>query len=332
MASYFARRKFLATLLGGAAAWPLAARAQQPVMPVIGFLSSGFSRAYSRFLAAFRAGLGEFGYIEGKNIKFEYRWAEAQYDHLAALAADLADRRVTAIVTSGVASGLAAKAATSTIPHVFLAQDDPVKLGFVASLNQPGGNATGVALLTSVLVKKRLQLIRELVPTAAIIAVLANPNSPESGPQLSDVETAALSLGQQVHIVHAAGDSDFDAAFAALSQRQFGAGALLVTTDAFFYSRYYRIVALATRHAIPTVYDRREFATAGGLMTYGANYPDAYRQIGIYMGRILKGTKPADLAVMQPTTFELVINISAAKAIGIKIPPHLLASANEVIE
>jgi putative tryptophan/tyrosine transport system substrate-binding protein len=323
------RRDFI-TLIGGAAtAWPLAARAQQPSMPVIGFLSSGFPSAYAPFLSAFRAGLGEFGYVEGKNAKIEYRWAEAQYDRLPALATDLAQLPVAAIVTSGIASGLAAKGATS-IPHVFIAQDDPVKLGFVASLNRPGGNATGVALLTSVLVTKRLQLVRELVPTAAVIAVLANPNSPESRAQLSDVEVAARFLGQQIHIVHAAGDSDFDTAFATLSRQQFGA--LLVTTDAFFYSRHHRIVALATRHAIPTIYDRREFATAGGLMTYGANYPDAYRQIGAYTGRILKGARPADLAVAQPTTFELVINIGTAKTLGLEIPPTLLTRAGEVIE
>ena len=321
------RRQFI-TLLGGAAAWPLAAHAQQAGMPVVGFLSSGFPRAYSPFVSAFRTGLGEFGYVEGKGVKIEYRWAEAKYDRLPALAADLAHRPVAAIVTSGIASGLAAKEATSTIPHVFLAQDDPVKLGFVASLNRPGGNATGVALLTSVLVTKRLQLVRELVPTAAVIAVL--PNSPESGAQLNDVEVAARSLGQQIHIVHAASDGDFDDAFATLSRQQFGA--LVVTTDAFFYSRHYRIVALATRHAIPTIYDRREFAIAGGLMTYGANYPDAYRQIGIYTGRILKGTTPTDLAVMQPTTFELVINIGTAKALGLDIPATLLARADEVIE
>jgi putative ABC transport system substrate-binding protein len=324
------RREFI-TLLGGAAAWPLAAQAQQSAMlPVIGFLSSGVPRAYSPFLSAFRTGLGEFGYVEGKSVKIEYSWAEAQYDRLPALAGDLAHRPVAAIVTSGVASGLAAKEATSTIPHVFLAQDDPVKLGFVASLNRPGGNATGVALLTSVLVTKRLQLVRELVPTAAVIAVLANPNSPESGAQLSDVEVAARSLGQQIHIVHAASDGDLDTAFATLSRQQFGA--LVVTTDAFFYGRHYRIVALATRHTIPTIYDRREFAIAGGLMTYGANYPDAYRQIGIYTGRILKGTTPTDLAVMQPTTFELVINIGTAKALGLDIPVTLLARADEVIE
>jgi putative tryptophan/tyrosine transport system substrate-binding protein len=324
------RREFITLLGSAAAAWPVVARAQQAAMPVVGFLSSGFPRAYSPFLSAFRTGLGEFGYVEGKSVKIEYRWAEAQYDRLPALAGDLAHRPVAAIVTSGIASGLAAKEATSTIPHVFLAQDDPVKLGFVASLNRPGGNATGVALLTSVLVTKRLQLVRELVPTAAVIAVLANPNSPESGTQLSDLEVAARSLGQQIHIANAASDGDFDTAFATLSRQQFGA--LVVTTDAFFYSRHYRIVALATRHAIPTIYDRREFAIAGGLMTYGANYPDAYRQIGIYTGRILKGTTPTDLAVMQPTTFELVINIGTAKALGLDIPATLLARADEVIE
>jgi ABC-type uncharacterized transport system substrate-binding protein len=324
------RRELLAALGGAVATWPLAARAQQAGMPVIGFLSSGFSRAYSPFLYAFRTGLGEFGHVEGKNVKIEYRWADARYDRLPALAADLAQRPVAAIVTSGVASGLAAKEAASTIPHVFLAQQDPVKLGFVASLNRPGGNATGVALLTSVLVTKRLQLIRELVPTATLIAVLANPNSPESGAQLSDVEVAARSLDQQIHIVDAASDGDLDTAFATLSRQPFGA--LVVTTDAFFYSRHYQIVALSTRHATPTIYDRREFATAGGLMTYGANYPDAYRQIGIYTGRILKGTTPADLAVMQPTAFELVINIGTAKALGLTVPDTLLARADEVIE
>lgn len=323
------RRKFI-SLLGGAAAWPLAARAQQAVMPVVGFLSSGFASAYLPFLAALRTGLSESGYIEGKNLKFEYRWADGQFDRLPALAADLTHRSVAVIVTSGVASGLAAKAATSTIPHIFLSQDDPVKRGFVASLNRPAGNATGVALLTSVLVKKRLELVRELVPTAEVITVLANPNSPESESQLNDVQLAARSLGQQIHLVNVASDRDFDDAFVKLSQQR--SGAFLVTTDPFFYSRRYRIVALAIRHAIPTIYDRREFATAGGLITYGANFLDAYRQIGTYAGRVLKGASPAELAVMQPTHFELVINLATAKAIGLEVPPLLLARANEVIE
>ena len=329
MASYIERRQFLA-MLGGAAAWPLTARAQQPAMPVIGFLSAGFPEAYAPFLVAFRTGLGESGYVEGRNVKIEYRWAEGQFDRLPVLAADLVHRSVAAIITSGVSSGLAARAAVSTIPHVFLSQDDPVKLKFVASFNRPGGNATGVALLTSVLVKKRLELARELVPTAAVIAVLANPNSPEFAAQMSDVQVAAQSLGQQIHVVNAGRDGDFDSAFAALLEQR--PGALLVTTDAFLYSRRYRIVALATRHAVPAIYDRREFATAGGLMTYGANVRDAYLQIGNYTGRVLMGTKPADLPVIQPTRFELVINVGTAKAIGLDVPSLLLGRADEVIE
>jgi putative tryptophan/tyrosine transport system substrate-binding protein len=325
------RRREFFTLIGGAATvWPLAARAQQAAMPVVGFLSSGFPNAYLPFLAAFRSGLSESGYIEGKNLKFEYRWAEGHFERLPALAADLPHRSVAVIVTSGVASGLAAKAVNSTIPHIFLSQDDPVKRGFVASLNRPGGHATGVALLTSVLVKKRLELVRQLVPTAAVITVLANPNSPEAESQLTDVQLAAGSLGQEIHVVNAASDGDFDSVFATLSHQR--SGAILVTTDPFFYSRRYRIVALSVRHAIPTIYDRREFATVGGLITYGANFLGAYRQIGIYTGRVLKGTKPAELPVMQPTNFELVINLATAKAIGLTVPPTLLARADEVIE
>jgi putative tryptophan/tyrosine transport system substrate-binding protein len=329
LANHIRRREFIFTLGGTVAAWPLAARAQQ-AMPVVGFLSSGFPNAYLPFLAAFHTGLSESGYIEGKNLKFEYRWAEGQFERLPPLAADLIHRSVAVVVTSGVASGLAAKAVNSTIPHIFLSQDDPVKRGFVAGLNRPGGNATGVALLTSVLVKKRLELVRQLVPTAAVITVLANPNSPEAESQLTDVQLAAGSLGQEIHLVNAASDGDFDSVFATLSQQR--SGAFLVTTDPLFYSRRYRIVALAIRHAIPTIYDRREFATVGGLITYGANFLGAYRQIGIYTGRVLKGAKPAELPVMQPTNFELVINLATAKAIGLTVPPTLLARADEVIE
>jgi ABC-type uncharacterized transport system substrate-binding protein len=325
------RREFITLLGGGAAsAWPLTAHAQRPAVPVIGFLSAGFGEAYSPYLAALHRGLREAGYIEGQTLNVEYRWAEGQFDRLPTLASDLARLPLAALVTSGISSGLAAKAAISTIPHVFLCQDDPVKLGFVESFNRPGGNATGIALLTSVLVKKRLEFVRELVPNAATIAVLANPTSPESGAQLSDVQIAAQSLGQKIQIVNAASDGDFDTVFATRRQQQFGA--LLVTTDPLFYSRRYRITALATRHAIPAIYDRREFATAGGLMTYGANLRDEYRQLGIYTAKILNGTKPADMAVMQPIKFELVINVNTAKAIGLDVPPLLLARAHEVIE
>jgi ABC-type uncharacterized transport system substrate-binding protein len=329
------RRRDFITLLGAAAAmssvsWPLAARAQQPAMPVIGFLFSGSLSGYRDLLVAFRKGLGEQGYVEGGNVVIEYRWAEGQFDRLPALAAGLVQRGVAVMVTGGIGSALGARAASATVPLVFLAGDDPVRFGLVASLNRPGGTATGLAWLTSELFAKRLELVRELVPAAAAIGVLINPNSPEFAPQVKEIETAARTLGQQIKIVNASSESDFDAAFASLVGER--AGALIVSNDAFFNSMRERIIALAARHAIPTIYDRREYAAAGGLICYGTSYPAAYRELGVYTGKILHGTKPADLPVEQATKFELVINLNTAKALGLDVPAKLLALADEVIE
>jgi putative ABC transport system substrate-binding protein len=329
------RRRELIALLGGAAAapsllWPRTARAQQP-MPLVGFLTSGGQRGYLDFLAAFRQGLAELGFIDGQNVTLEYRFAEGHFDRLPALANDLVTRRAAVLVTSGIGSALAAKAAASgATPLLFLAADDPVKVGLVLSLGRPGGNATGVAWLTSVLLAKRLEIARELVPPAASIGVLVNPTSPEVGPQLRDIESAARALGQQIQIVNASEMSDFDAAFAALIDRQ--AKALVVSNDAFFNTERNRLVALAALHRLPAVYDRREYAAAGGLMTYGTSYPFAYRELGRYTGRILKGAQPADLPVQQPTRFELVINLKAAKTLGLAMPRALIALADVVIE
>jgi putative tryptophan/tyrosine transport system substrate-binding protein len=324
------RREFI-TLLGGAAAWPLAARAQQAAMPVVAFLGSGSSDVVmAARLRAFRQSLKDVGYVEGENVAIEFRWAQGQYDQLPALAAELVRRGVAIVVTTGLGSALAAKAATTTIPLIFLGADNPVQFGLVASLNRPGGNATGLNLLTSELTAKRLELVRQLVSPAAMIAVLVNPNSPEVAPQLADVQSASRAMGQPILILNASNESDFDTAFASLVQHR--ADALLVTNDAFLFNRRDQIAALATRNAVPTIYDRREYAAAGGLISYGPNYVDAYRQAGIYAGRILKGEKPGDLPVMQSTKFELVINLKAAKALGLEIPPILLALADEVIE
>jgi len=331
MASYIERRKFLATLGGAAASWPLAARAQQQAMPVIGFLGSAAAEPFAGYLAVFRQSLGESGYVEGRNVAIEYRWAENQYDRLPALAADLVRRRVAVIIASGgPAPAMAAKAATSTIPIVFTASNDPVRLGLVASLNRPGGNVTGTSALTVELDAKRLAILRELVPTAGVIGALVNPNRPGAEIQSSGVQEAARGLGQQVSILNAGSERDIDVVFATLVRERIGA--LLVSADPFFNSARARLVALAARHGVATIFNTRDFPAAGGLASYGADIADGYRQAGIYAGRILKGDKPGDLPVVQPTKFELVINLKTAKALDLTIPPSLLALADEVIE
>ena len=325
------RREFI-TLLGGAATWPLAARAQQPAMPVIGLLDTRSPEALTERLRGFRRGLKDTGYVEGENVSIEYRWAENQMDRLPALAADLVRRRVALITTSGgPAVAFAAKAATTTIPVVFTVADDPVRLGLVASLSRPDGNLTGINFLVGELTAKRLELLRALVPAATRVAGLVNPaNATNTETTLRDVEPAARTMGLQIQVLNASTSREIDAAFATIARER--PDALFVGNDAFFNARRVQLVLLAGRHGLPAIYWDREFAAAGGLMTYGSNIVDVYRQVGDYAGRILKGAKPADLPVVQSTKFELVINAQTARMLGLTVPPSLLATADEVIE
>jgi len=325
------RRDLIAGLGATAAMWPLIARAQQKAMPVIGYLSSTRPGPAAPLAAAFRQGLSETGFVEGQNLAIEYRFAEGHYDRLPALAAELVGRKVDLIATQGGIPPIqAAKSATSTIPIVFVIGADPVALGLVASFARPGGNLTGFSMLTAELNPKRLELLSELVPQARVIALLVNPNNPRAEPLIADMKEAARTKGVQIPILKAGTEGEIDAAFASLVELR--AGALVVGNDPFFNSRREQLVALASRHAVPAIYEWREFAAAGGLISYGTSLTAVYRQSGIYAGKILKGAKPADLPVQQPTKFELVINLKTAKALGLTVPQRLFALADEVIE
>jgi ABC-type uncharacterized transport system substrate-binding protein len=324
------RREFI-TLLGGAtAAWSLAARAQQPALPVIGFMNGGSIDALARAVAAFRQGLGETGYIENHNLKIEYRWAEGNYDQLPGMAADLVRRQVVVIAATGTLAALAARAATAVIPIVFETAGDPITLGLVGNWNRPGGSVTGVARLSTELGPKRLGLLHDTIPTVKVIALLVDPNFPGAETESRDIQEAARARGLQIHILNARTEDEINSAFASLAQLQ--AGALIVGSGELFNRRRERIVALAAHHAVPEFYTWREAAATGGLMSYSASITDAYRLAGVYAGRILKGEKPGDLPVLQPTKLELVINLKTAKRLGLTIPPGVLAIADEVIE
>jgi putative ABC transport system substrate-binding protein len=324
------RRDFISLVGGSAVAWPFAARAQQPAIPVIGFLGVSWPSDRARFLTAFRQGFLETGYVEGQTVAIEYRWAQDQYERLPDLAADLVRRQVAVITTQDTGSTIAAKAATTTIPIVFVSGGDPVKLGLVDSLSQPGGNVTGITFISAQLGAKNLGLLHELRPGATRIALLVDPNFPLTKPFVSEVLAAASAIGNRIEVLHASTGRDIDTVFASMAQKP--VDALLVAPSALNLDRRVQVVTLATYHRVPAIYPWREAPEAGGLMSYGANLGDAYRQAGIYTGRILKGQKPADLPVAQSTKFELVINLNTAKAFGLSFPPGLLAIADEVIE
>ncbi len=323
------RRKFLGLLGSAAAAWPLTIRAQQPATPVIGFLGGQSPDLWADQVRAFRQGLSETGYIEGRNVAIEYRWAEGQYNRLPALAAELVRLQVAVIAANGPTVP-PAKAATTAIPIVFVTGADPVKLGLVASLNRPGGNTTGVTTLGLELAPKRLELLREMVPSATVIGLLLNPSNPNADAIARDSQTAARTLGLQLHVLRASNERDFDAVFASLAQLR--AGGLVIAADGFFISQSQRLAALTIRHAVPTIFQFRAFAAAGGLISYGGSNTDSYRQAGAYTGRVLRGEKPADLPVIQATKVELIINLKTAKAFGLEVPQSLLARADEIIE
>jgi putative ABC transport system substrate-binding protein len=326
------RRAFIEGIAALAAAWPFVVRAQQPALPVIGFLHSASAAAFADLLAAFRKGLSEAGYVEGQNVTIEHRWGEGHNERLPALAAELVRQQVAVIVTPvSTAATLAAKAATATIPIVFITGADPVKIGLVASLNRPGGNATGISDIGVELGAKRLALLHELLPSATRFGVLVNPDNPSiTEPFVTELQTAASAIGRQIEIVTAGTNSDIDTAFATLLKKR--VDAFLISPEALFVARRVQLTTLAARHALPALYHRREFAEAGGLMSYGSDLTDQFRQTGIYTGRILKGEKPAEMPVQLPTKFAFVINLQTAKTIGIAVPPTLLARADEVIE
>jgi putative ABC transport system substrate-binding protein len=325
------RRRAFFTLVGAAAVWPLSARAQQPAMPLIGYLGAQSPAAFASRVRAFRQGLGETGYAEGRNVAIEFRWAEGQHNRLSALAADLVSRQVAVIVAPGGApAALAAKSATTTIPIVFEMGADPIAMGLVGSLNRPGGNLTGVSSLNVEVTPKRLEILHELVPTAAVLAVLVNPTSPTADSQLRNLQAAANTLGLQLHVLHASTERDFDTVFATLLRLR--AGGLVVASDTFFATHSEQLAALTVRHAVPAIHQSRDFSTAGGLTSYGGSFVESHRQAGVYTGRIIKGDKPADLPVQQVTKVELFVNLKTAKTLGVTVPLPLLARADEVIE
>ena len=324
------KRCELIAVICGAALWPLMAHAQQPAAPKIGFLGGGSADGFEPLAEAFRQGLREGGYTEGKNVAFEYRWAAGQFERLPRLAIDLVSRRPAVIATQTLPGALAAKASTDTIPIVFVIGEDPIKVGLVASLNRPAGNVTGISNFMNVLGAKRLELVSEAVPKDARLALLVNPNNPNAGPDTKELQTAAAALGRHLEIFQASSERETETAFAAAVERK--VGALFINTDPFFFEQREQVVALAARYRVPTIYPFREMVVAGGLMSYGANFPKAWRQAGIYVARILKGAKPNELPVIQPTNLDLVINLRTAKELGLNLPNTLIGRADEIIE